>query len=117
MVTPLFCFCLFCFYFLKNKSFCFVCLILFACFHCYACLFVGCFLFVIFFVLVSVCSFNCFYLFIMLYSYASYSLFSHIHSFIHSFHPFTHKQWKLDSHGQDAEVKYADEPMLSGTGR
>ncbi len=53
----------------------------------------------------------------MLYSYASYSLFSHIHSFIYSFHPFTHKQWKLDSHGQDAEVKYADEPMLSGTGR
>lgn len=38
-------------------------------------------------------------------------------SFIHSFHPFMYKQWKLDSHGQDAEVKYADEPMRSGTGR
>lgn len=43
--------------------------------------------------------------------------YTYIYSFIHSFHPFTHKQWKLDSPGQDAEVKYADENMLSGTGR
>lgn len=125
---------------------CFVCfcsfppLFSFVCFYLLFCLLLGClffffasclfefvpnFLFVFMYVFVFVCFvFVClFYLFVcFICLFLSFFLFFPLalltpSSFIHSFHPFMYKQWKLDSHGQDAEVKYADEPMRSGTGR